>query len=68
MLAILSKSIAIIESDTAEKSIADSDSDTSKVSPIVSLSIAIMDISNPAVSNSHPGMTEINSCIVTAVL
>ena len=30
MLAILSKSIAIIDSDTAEKSIADSDSDTQK--------------------------------------
>jgi hypothetical protein len=42
MLAILSKSIAIIDSDTAEKSIADSD--TSKVSPILSL----IDINNPA--------------------
>jgi hypothetical protein len=45
LLAILSKSIAIIYSDTAEKSIADSDSDTSKVSPILSLSI--IDINNP---------------------
>jgi len=45
MLTILSKSIAIIDSDTAEKSIADSD--TSKVSPIVSLSMAIVDINNP---------------------
>jgi hypothetical protein len=47
MLTILSKSIAIIVSDTAEKSIADSDSYTSKVSPIVSLSIATIDINNP---------------------
>jgi hypothetical protein len=47
MLTILSRSIAIIDSDTVEKSIADSDSDTSKVSPIVSLSIAIIDINNP---------------------
>jgi hypothetical protein len=47
MLAILSKSIAIIDSDSAEKSIADSDSDTSKVSPIVSLSMVIIDINNP---------------------
>jgi hypothetical protein len=38
-IAILSKSIAIIASDTVEISIADSNSDTSKVSPIVSLSI-----------------------------
>jgi hypothetical protein len=56
MLAILSKSIAIIGSDTAEilpiailapDSIADSD--TSKVSPTVSLSMAIIDINNPDV-------------------
>jgi hypothetical protein len=40
MLAILSKSIAIIDSDTAEKSITDSDSETSKVPPIVSLSLS----------------------------
>ena len=31
------------------KSIADTDSDTLKVSPIVSLSIAIIDINNPGV-------------------
>jgi hypothetical protein len=33
MLTILYKSIAIINSDTAEQSIPDSDRDTSKVSP-----------------------------------
>jgi hypothetical protein len=61
VLAILSKGIAIIDSDTAVKSIADSDtpaesivvegiadsdSDTSKVSPNLSLSTAIIDINN----------------------
>jgi hypothetical protein len=56
---ILSQSIAIIDSDTAERTIGDSDSDlppesvadsgsdTSKVSPIVSLRMAIIDINNP---------------------
>jgi len=44
LLAILSKSIAIIDSDTAEKNIADSDSDTlvSKVSAIPILAIPIL--------------------------
>jgi hypothetical protein len=61
LLAILSKSIAIVDSDTAEKvwpiaihppkCIADSD--TSKVSPIVSLSIAIIDINNPGGGEQH---------------
>jgi hypothetical protein len=47
LLAILSESIAIIDCDTAEESIADSDSDTSKASPILSLSTAIIDINYP---------------------
>jgi hypothetical protein len=63
MLAVLSKSIAIIHGDTAEKSIADSDNDTSKVSPILSLSIAITDINNPAYTQWATRMLIVGLCM-----
>jgi hypothetical protein len=59
VLAILSKSIAIIDSDASEKiRITDSDGDTSKVLPIVSLSMAITDINNSVTDRSLEGIAQ----------